>query len=116
MTAVLGRISAIARWLTGVGAATAVVLLFTLDPDPPPPTPTVAADVLYAQHCASCHGIDGSGGQGPRLAGTMTVLYPDPLDQEAVVREGSTGMPAFADVLSDRDIASVVRFTRNRLG
>ena len=115
MTA-LARITGAVQWLTGVGAATAVVLAFTLDPSPSDAVPLVPAETLYAQHCASCHAIDGTGGQGPRLAGVMEALYPDPLDQEAVVREGTTGMPAFVDVLDDDEIARVVRYTRNALG
>ncbi|MDW3218759.1 MAG: cytochrome c [Acidimicrobiales bacterium] len=113
----LHRITDAVQWIVGVGAATAVVMLFTLDNAPPGPQPqVVSAEALYAQHCASCHGIDGSGGQGPRLAGTMEELYPDPADQAAYIRAGSTGMPAFADVLSGEELDRIVHYTRNVLG
>lgn len=116
MTAVLGRLAGMVRWLVGVGAATAVVLLVTLDGEADAPAPTASAEALYAEHCASCHGIDGGGGRGPRLAGAMATLYPDPADQEAVVRTGSTGMPGFDDVLDPGEIAAVVRYTRSGFG
>ncbi|GJM38288.1 MAG: hypothetical protein DHS20C19_16550 [Acidimicrobiales bacterium] len=113
----LHRITDAVQWIVGVGAATAVVMLFTLDNAPPEPQPQVAsAEALYAQHCSSCHGIDGSGGQGPRLAGTMEELYPDPADQAAYIVEGGTGMPAFADVLTDEEVDRIVRYTRDVLG
>lgn len=116
----LGRVTAAVQWCVGVGAATAVVMLFTLGgaaPDPAQsPASEASAERLYAEHCASCHGIDGAGGQGPRLAGTMETLYPDPADQAAVIAAGSTGMPAFADVLSAEELDRIVRFTRAALG
>ena len=35
--------------------------------------------ILFAQHCASCHGIDGRGGSGPELVGgTAALTAPDP--------------------------------------
>lgn len=113
----LHRITGAVQWIVGVGAATAVVMLFTLDGAPPEPRPQVAsAEALYAEHCASCHGIDGSGGQGPRLAGTMEELYPDPADQAAFIVRGGTGMPAFGDVLTDEEVDRIVRHTRISLG
>ncbi len=72
---------------------------------------------VFAERCAACHGADGSGAVGPPLtAEVITERFPDPDDQEAVVRAGVEGrMPAFGDVLSDAEIEAVVRYTREEL-
>lgn len=125
----LDRLAEAVQWLVGVGAAAAVVMLFTLDgaespdaaatPEPVSEEPLsdepVPGELLYAEHCSSCHGIDGSGGQGPRLAGTMETLYPDPADQAAFIRRGGAGMPGFDD-LTDDEIDRIVAHTRTALG
>jgi mono/diheme cytochrome c family protein len=124
----LRRATSVAQWIVGVGAATAVVLLFSLrgtpDDSPSPlststPTPTSETDQvlaggaeIYDQRCASCHGNEGQGGQGPRLAGTVVVNYPDVAEQIDLVTDGRNGMPPFAMTLTDDEIAAVVSFTR----
>lgn len=117
----LRRAAAVARWIVGVGATTAVVLLFSLEGAPdaaeaPAPDqssqPVADGAVIYGQRCASCHGDAGQGGQGPRLAGTVVVNYPDPAVQTAVVTDGRNAMPAFGPTLTDDEIAAVVAFTR----
>jgi len=75
---------------------------------------------VYAQHCASCHGPDGAGGQVgrlrvPSLQG-VSRLFRDPDDQARFVANGGGGMPRFADVLSRDDIDDVVAWTRRRFG
>ena len=119
----LARATGIAQWIVGVAAATAVVLLFTLDGAPessPRPEDTGAAPLtgaeIYAQRCAVCHGASGQGGLGPRLAGTVTVIYPNAADEAAVIADGRRGMPAFAPNLDADEIAAVVAFTRDELG
>lgn len=121
----LARVAAASRWVVGVAAATAVVLLFTLEGAPDAPTDAAVTEVdllieegraVYAQRCATCHGEAGQGGQGPRLAGTVLVNYPEAADQIAIVAAGADGMPAFAGDLSDEEIAAVVGFTRFGLG
>ncbi len=53
---------------------------------------------LFAQHCATCHGLDAQGGDlGTRLAG-RPVLLDDARYHEAV-RKGLRRMPGFANVL-----------------
>ena len=42
--------------------------------------------------CATCHGPEGEGGVGPRLAGSATLTDPEAL--ENVVRNGRGAMPA----------------------
>ena len=120
----LRRLTTGVQWIVGVGAATAVVLLFSLAgaPDATQPAEPVGpdendallalGDEIYAQRCASCHGSEGLGGQGPRLAGTVVVNYPDATEEIDVVTTGRNAMPSFALTLTDEEIAAVVAFTR----
>jgi mono/diheme cytochrome c family protein len=71
---------------------------------------------VYAARCSSCHGSSGDGGTGPRLAGVVSDVFPDPADQAAVIAEGRDNMPGFASRLSDEQIDAVVRYTREVLG
>ncbi len=117
----------VANWFEyAVAAVTAVViaLLFTNSPTPAPPAPAAAVEAsggidggaLYQQRCAGCHGGDGSGGIGPRLAGGRVIdKYPQPEDQAAVVSGGRGGMPSFAARLTPDEIAAVVDYTRTVL-
>ena len=107
-----------------------VVLLFTNDPTAPPPAtatpaaspaggsvvaPAIDAAALYGRSCGGCHGGDGSGGIGPRLAGRVVAAYPDPQAQIAVVTDGRGGMPGFGGRLSEEEIAAIVDYTRTVL-
>lgn len=86
-----------------------------LGPDgTPDPVLALGRDV-FASRCSNCHGSAGGGGTGPRLAGTVEDTYPDPADQEAVVREGRRSMPAFGGSLSNAEIEAAVRYTREVL-
>ncbi|MGI9602752.1 MAG: c-type cytochrome [Acidimicrobiales bacterium] len=71
---------------------------------------------IYQSRCASCHGRDGEGIVGPRLAGTVVEKYPDIADQIAVVTNGRGGMAAFGDQLTAAEIEAVVIFERTELG
>jgi mono/diheme cytochrome c family protein len=114
----------IVEGVVAVAVIVFIVLLFTNDPTPPPPVhPDVVAAaggvdgaVIFGQRCAGCHGGDGSGGIGPRLAGGRVVAdFPDPQQQIAVVTNGRGGMPAFGKRLSGEEIAAVVDYTRTVL-
>lgn len=101
-----------------------VGMLFLNSPTPPPGTPAAVVEAaggvdggaLYGKRCAGCHGGDGSGGIGPRLAGTMVAKFPDPASQIAVVTDGRRGMPSFESSLSEEEIAAIVEYTRAVLG
>ena len=95
--------------------------------DPYPMTSGTIRDggVLYAVHCASCHGKDGRGDGDAGLD-----LLPSPallarlMEQQGAVDEYmlwtisegglpfETGMPAFKDKLSEREIWQVVTYMR----
>jgi len=113
----------IVEGLVAAAVVVFVVLLFVNDPTPPPavhPDVVAAAGVdgaaVFGQSCAGCHGGDGSGGIGPRLAGGRVVAdFPDPQEQIAVVTNGRGGMPAFGERLSAEEIAAVVEYTRTVL-
>jgi mono/diheme cytochrome c family protein len=80
---------------------------------------------LYEQHCVDCHGPQGEGVPGayPALAGNRAVRLPVTANLVQVVLYGgfppSTagnprpfGMPPYATVLSDRDVAAVLSHIR----
>lgn len=81
---------------------------------------------LYEQHCASCHGAKGEGVRGayPALAGNRAVSLPATSNLVQVVLNGGFppatrgnprpfGMPPFATVLSDADVAAVITYIRS---
>jgi mono/diheme cytochrome c family protein len=70
---------------------------------------------VYLSNCARCHGQEGQGGVGPRLAGEVTTAFPDAKDEIALVRTGRDGMPSFAGDLSPTQIEDVVAYTRTEL-
>jgi cytochrome c oxidase subunit II len=117
----------IAMVVEALGAAAVVVfvvLLFTNQPTAPPAAPAAAIEAaagidgaaIYKARCASCHGGDGSGGIGPRLAGRMVSAFPEAAEQVSVVADGRRGMPGFESRLSPEEIDAVVEYTRTVLG
>src|SRR5436190_24228219 len=71
---------------------------------------------VYLGNCARCHGQDGQGGVGPKLAGGAVVsAFPDPADQVRLVEDGQGAMPSFKGELSQAQIADVVAYTRTAL-
>lgn len=101
----------------------------------PREVPTAAGAVLerggklYADHCASCHGEQGEGVRGayPPLANNRAVTLPVTTNLVQVVLHGgfppSTrghpkpfGMPPFATMLSDAEVAAVITYMRAAWG
>lgn len=82
--------------------------------------------VVYATHCASCHGRDGAGvGKNPPLAGSVTVTG-DPQVLAAWIMagqrpptlprmQGLVVMPQYR-WLGDEDLAAVITHIRTRFG
>lgn len=74
--------------------------------DEPPPPPDGQA--IYQANCASCHGADGSGGQGPSLQGIVDEHGVDYATE--VVTNGRGAMPAWEGQLTAEEIAAVVEY------
>jgi cytochrome c6 len=77
-----------------------------------------AADgaALWGQHCASCHGKDGSGAttMGKKLGVkdyTKEQGFSD-AEAEKVIKEGKDKMKGFKDKLSDADVKALVAYVR----
>ena len=71
---------------------------------------------VYLANCARCHGQDGQGGVGPKLAGGAVVsAFPDPADQIRLIEDGEGLMPSFKGKLSRTEIEDVVAYTRTEL-
>ena len=60
---------------------------------------------LYGQNCVPCHGLQGIGGVGPKLAGNQ-VLTDAPRFWETVLN-GRAGMPSWGTILSGQEIADI---------
>jgi mono/diheme cytochrome c family protein len=84
---------------------------------------------LYRDHCAQCHGEDGEGVPAayPALAGNRAVTLPVAANLVQVVLGGGFppatagnprpfGMPPFATVLSDAEVAAVITHIRTSWG
>lgn len=84
---------------------------------------------VYAQQCAQCHGRRGEGVAGafPPLAGNRAVTLASPANLVRVLLSGGYppatagnprpfGMPPYAHVLDDRDIAAVITYVRGAWG
>jgi len=85
---------------------------------------------LYTEHCASCHGDNGEGAGGgayPPLAGNRVVTMGNPANLLAIIQRGGFapatagnprpfGMPPFAGVLSDTELAALASHLRNAWG
>jgi mono/diheme cytochrome c family protein len=84
---------------------------------------------VYEQHCASCHGDKGQGVPSiyPALAGNRAVLLDSPNNLVQIIRMGGFlpgtagnpqpfGMPPFAQVLSNEDVAAVTTYVRQSWG
>ncbi|MGE9290742.1 MAG: c-type cytochrome [Puniceicoccales bacterium] len=92
--------------------------------------PIARGERVFAQRCAQCHQSNGEGlpGTYPPLAGsswvTDTRVIPaailldglsGPIEVKGAVYDGSV-MPAFGDLLSDRDIGAVLTYIRQAWG
>ncbi|MGE5115745.1 MAG: c-type cytochrome, partial [Betaproteobacteria bacterium] len=103
---------------------------------PPPQAPPPRADprvidhgaTVYDRHCAQCHGEHGEGvGAYPPLAGNRMARLDTPANLVNAVLQGGFapatagnprpfGMPPFAPLLADDDIAAVLSFIRASWG
>jgi mono/diheme cytochrome c family protein len=88
-----------------------------------------AGNAIFADQCAACHRIDGTGQPGffPPLKGNANVQQPDPTTIVRVILEGARStptkqkptplsMPAFNWKLTDAQVAAVATYIRNSWG
>ena len=75
------------------------------------------AGALWAQHCASCHGKDGSGNtaMGKKLGVKDYTKSQSFSDAEAanVIKNGKGKMKAYGSKLSDADVKALVAYVRS---
>jgi mono/diheme cytochrome c family protein len=73
---------------------------------------------LYAASCQGCHMAKGEGARGagfyPKLAGNPLVQSPEYIVYR--VANGYRGMPAFAGMMSDEQIAAVATYVSQAFG
>lgn len=68
---------------------------------------------LYAANCAICHGAQGQGGSGPRLAGNGRAA--DPTIARGLIRLGRGLMPSFNARLSEAEIELLARWVAQEI-
>ena len=75
------------------------------------------AGALWGQHCASCHGKDGSGNtaMGKKLGLKNYTKEQSFSDAEAanVIKNGKGKMKGYKDKLSDADVKALVAYVRS---
>lgn len=101
-------------WAGATGVPTMIVYalpeaLATQDAGPAAPPDAARGAVLYKSVCASCHGADGQGGSGPKLAGIGKSWSQD--KAAAFIRQPSGKMPVlWPKPLGDRDVGDVAAY------
>ena len=94
-----------------------------------PPAWAALGEQVYGNKCAACHQLTGQGLPGvfPPLKGSAVVSSPDPTEHIRTVLRGLSGktiggvtyaspMPAFADQLTDEELAAVLSYERTSWG
>lgn len=111
-----------------IAAIMAVILLFLFNKETAPEPIVVDEAVVqsiskewpttgktvFEQNCAGCHGAEGQGGAGPKLAGNEKIVK-DPAYVHTVVTKGKGGMPAFAQ-LKDNEVFAVANYVLHSWG
>ncbi|HTU71550.1 MAG TPA: cytochrome c [Candidatus Baltobacteraceae bacterium] len=82
------------------------------------PAPPPSGASLYAQNCQACHRSNGVGTPPmfPSLVNDAMVTPDDPTALIIVVKKGIGEMPAYADRLSDAQIAAILTYVRGSWG
>jgi len=69
--------------------------------------------VVFGTSCVSCHDADGGDGPAPALSGHVSMGARDHVVRQILRGNAEKGMPAFAAMLSDRQVAAVATYIRN---
>ena len=104
--------------LAAIGVLVFVIMLFANEPGGSGAARASSPGAqLFAANCASCHGANGEGVIGPKLAGGAVVRdFPNEADQIAFVAKGRGEMPSFACRALHQELQEVVEYTRTGLG
>ena len=70
----------------------------------------------YAFACASCHGADGSGGQGPAIGSTLAAAKYDQATLTALITSGKGAMEGYQGDLPPATIEQIATYVRTQLG
>ena len=70
----------------------------------------------YQRNCQPCHGAEGQGGAGPTLTTSTMITRASGIINQILQGSPAHGMPAFAPLLNNREIASISTFVRNSWG
>ncbi|GGN45516.1 c-type cytochrome [Deinococcus daejeonensis] len=116
-------------WVAIVSAAIMwIILLFLFNketaPEPVVVDPAVVANInkewptvgktVFAGSCAGCHGAEGQGGIGPKLAGDEKLIK-DPVYVHTIITKGKGGMPAQTQ-LKENEVYAVANYVLNSWG
>ena len=114
------------RRVAGLGAISVAALLFLPAERVPIPSDyggsqdgaTVVAPAdgptLFAEQCASCHGLGGEGGRGPSLVGRVEVIGRD--NSRRQITKGGMSMPAFGRILTQSEIEAILDYLATKDG
>ncbi len=123
------RNDAVMPWVAIVSAAIMwIILLFLFNketaPEPVVVDPAVVANInkewptvgktVFAGNCAGCHGAEGQGGIGPKLAGDEKLIK-DPVYVHTIITKGKGGMPAQTQ-LKENEVYAVANYVLNSWG
>lgn len=116
-------------WVAIVSAAIMwIILLFLFNketaPEPVVVDPAVVANIskewptvgkeVFTTACSGCHGAEGQGGVGPKLAGDEK-LTKDPVYVHTVITKGKGAMPAQTQ-LAENEVYAVANYVLNSWG
>lgn len=75
-----------------------------------------AGELVYTNHCATCHGSEGEGGTGTALANAVFLASASDAFLHHTVSNGRSGTPmiGYSDTLSDAEVNDVVAYLRSR--
>lgn len=105
-----------------------IILLFLFNketaPEPVVVDPAVVASIgkewpttgkqVFSTNCVGCHGAEGQGGVGPKLAGNEKIMK-DPAYIHTLVTKGKGGMPAFPQ-LEEKQVYAVANYVLHSWG
>lgn len=89
-------------------------LAASLPGQPQTNSPAPAGQALFSSRCASCHGLDGRGGEtGPNIATAANFRAKTDAQLTETIHDGTPGgMPAFGSMMTPTEISAVVSYLR----